>query len=87
MRWLIAISEAEGEPTLRQRQELRQAELRNGLAAHPLVQAVLATFPGATITAVRERFPTTADNEGDGNAERAAEEDDGGETNREEDGI
>jgi DNA polymerase III subunit gamma/tau len=55
-RWLIAISEAEGEPTLRQRQEQREAELRNGVAAHPLVQAVLQTFPGATIAAVREHF-------------------------------
>jgi len=60
-RWLIAVSEAEGEPTLRQRQEQREAELRNGVAAHPLVQAVLATFPGATIAAVRERFAAAAD--------------------------
>lgn len=59
-RWLIAISEAEGEPTLRQRQEQREAELRNGVAAHPLVQAVLETFPGATIAAVRERFAAAA---------------------------
>ena len=59
-RWLIAVSEAEGEPTLRQRQEQREAELRNGVAAHPLVQAVLETFPGATIAAVRERFAAAA---------------------------
>ncbi len=26
------------------------------MAAHPLVRAVLDTFPGATIAAVRERF-------------------------------
>ncbi len=62
-RWLIAISEAEGEPTMRQRQEQRETELRNGVAAHPLVQAVLETFPGATITAVRERFAATADSD------------------------
>jgi DNA polymerase-3 subunit gamma/tau len=63
-RWLIAISEAEGEPTLRQRQEQRETELRNGVAAHPLVRAVLETFPGATIAAVRERFAVTADDNG-----------------------
>ncbi len=74
-RWLIAISEAEGEPTLRQRQEQRETELRNGVAAHPLVQAVLETFPGATITAVRERFAATSDSE-----TAAAEEAEAGET-------
>ena len=31
-------------------------DLRNEVAGHPLVQAVLETFPGATISAVRERF-------------------------------
>src|SRR5262249_28506134 len=58
MRWLIAVSEAEGEPTLRARQSQREAELRSGVAAHPLVRAVLDTFPGATIAAVRERLAT-----------------------------
>ena len=61
-RSLIAISEADGDPLLRRRQEQRETELRNGVAAHPLVQAVLETFPGATITAVRERF-AAADSE------------------------
>jgi DNA polymerase-3 subunit gamma/tau len=60
-RWLVAISEAEGEPTLRQRQERRETELRNGVVTHPLVQAVLTTFPGAAITAVRERFAAAVD--------------------------
>jgi DNA polymerase-3 subunit gamma/tau len=56
IRWLIAISEAEGEPSLRDQAERRDLELRNEVAGHPLVQAVLDTFPGATISAVRERF-------------------------------
>src|SRR6516164_105112 len=55
-RWLIAISEAAGEPTLREQEEGRQRELRNEVTSHPLVQAVFETFPGATIAAVRERF-------------------------------
>ena len=59
-RWLVAVSEAEGEPTLREQQERREAALRNEVAAHPLVQAVLDTFPGATIAAVRERFAGAA---------------------------
>jgi DNA polymerase III subunit gamma/tau len=56
IRWMIAVSEAEGEPTLREQEEGRDRDLRNEVASHPLVQAVLKTFPGATITAVRERF-------------------------------
>ena len=56
IRWMISVSEAEGEPTLRQQEEGRDRDLRNEVASHPLVQAVLETFPGATITAVRERF-------------------------------
>jgi DNA polymerase-3 subunit gamma/tau len=57
-RWLVAHSEAEGqgEPTLREQEEDRERDLRNEVASHPLVQAVLDTFPGATIAAVRERF-------------------------------
>ena len=64
IRWMISVSEAVGEPTLRQQEEGRNRDLRNEVAHHPLVQAVLDTFPGATITAVRERF-TAADLEAD----------------------
>ncbi len=83
-RWLIAISEAEGEPTLRQRQEQRETELRNGVAAHPLVQAVLETFPGATITAVRERF-AAADSETPEGEMAEGNEPEAGETETDED--
>jgi DNA polymerase-3 subunit gamma/tau len=56
-RWLVARSEAAtGAPTLREQEEHRERDVRNEVAAHPLVQAVLETFPGASVTAVRERF-------------------------------
>jgi DNA polymerase III subunit gamma/tau len=55
-RWMIAVSEAAGEPTLRQQQERREREMRDAVARDPLVRAVFETFPGATIAAVRERF-------------------------------
>ncbi len=86
-RWLIAVSEAEGEPTLRQRQEQREAELRNGVAAHPLVQAVLETFPGATIAAVRERFAAAVESPAAGEEPGAndADDTDTGEANTGED--
>jgi DNA polymerase-3 subunit gamma/tau len=56
-RWLVARSEAApGEPSLRDQEERRERDLRNEVVRHPLVQAVLETFPGATIAAIRERF-------------------------------
>ena len=80
-RWLVAVSEAEGEPTLREQGERRERDLRNEVTRHPLVQAVLETFPGATIAAIRERFaPAERAEEG-----RPAEFDAGEELNSEED--
>jgi len=55
-RWIVAISQAEGAPSLAEEEERRARALRHEVAAHPLVRAVLDTFPGATIAAVRERF-------------------------------
>jgi len=57
-RWIVAISQAEGAPSLAEEEALRASALRHEVAAHPLVRAVLETFPGATIAAVRERFVT-----------------------------
>jgi DNA polymerase III subunit gamma/tau len=55
-RWIVAVSQAEGTPTLAEEEARRESVLRNEVAANPLVRAVLETFPGATIAAVRERF-------------------------------
>ena len=57
-RWLVAYSDAPGAPTLAEAKAQRDSAVRNEVAAHPLVRAVLETFPGATIAAVRERFVT-----------------------------
>ena len=81
-RWLVAISDAEGEPTLRQQEAAHERDLRNEVASHPLVQAVLATFPGATIAAVRERFAASTA-EPEETLEQDADED---EVNPDEDG-
>jgi DNA polymerase-3 subunit gamma/tau len=55
-RWVVAISQAEGAPTLEQQEGARDSERRSVVAEHPLVRAALDAFPGATIAAVRERF-------------------------------
>ena len=78
-RWLIAVSEAEGEPTLREQEEGRQRDLRNEVTSHPLVQAVLETFPGATIAAVRERFAAAIPDGDETSPEDSGEEADTGE--------
>jgi len=81
-RWVVAVSQGEGEATLAEQAERRDGELRNAVAAHPLVRAVLDTFPGATIAAVRERDAAA----GPGVDEIAGGADPGDETAIEEDG-
>jgi DNA polymerase III subunit gamma/tau len=53
-RWTITLSNAEGEPTLADQGRAADANRRDLARSHPLVQAVLAAFPGATIEAVRD---------------------------------
>jgi DNA polymerase-3 subunit gamma/tau len=53
-RWTIALSAAAGEPTLAEQGEAANAARRSAAAEHPLVQAILAAFPGARIEAVRD---------------------------------
>ncbi|RDI59396.1 DNA polymerase III subunit gamma/tau [Microvirga subterranea] len=54
-RWMVALSSEEGAPTLRDQAEAAERERKAGAASHPLVQAVLAKFPGAQIVNVIER--------------------------------
>jgi DNA polymerase-3 subunit gamma/tau len=52
-RWLVSVSAQAGEKTLKeQAADLAQAQ-REEAARHPLIQAVLQAFPGATIDEVR----------------------------------
>jgi DNA polymerase-3 subunit gamma/tau len=54
-RWVVAVSQADGAPTLAEQAAQHDSAVRNEVVAHPLVRAVLDTFPGATIAAVREQ--------------------------------
>jgi DNA polymerase-3 subunit gamma/tau len=62
-RWVVSVSREAGAPTLREQAEQRLAGLRNEAAAHPLVRAVMETFPGAVIEAVRELAQSASDAE------------------------
>ena len=53
-RWMVVVSAEAGQPTVKSQNEARQAELKTGVRADPLVEAVLARFPGAEIVDVRK---------------------------------
>jgi DNA polymerase III subunit gamma/tau len=52
-RWMVAVSAESGTPSLHAQGEMRKAALKDGVRDDPLVQAVLARFPGAEIVDVR----------------------------------
>jgi DNA polymerase III subunit gamma/tau len=52
-RWMVAISAESGAPSVRTQTEMRKAALKDDVRGDPLVQAVLARFPGAEIVEVR----------------------------------
>jgi len=68
VRWVVAVSQEDGAPTLEQQARARVSELESEVARHPLVRAVLDAFPGATIAAVRERFTDGSQTGGDEDA-------------------
>src|SRR4051794_7497707 len=47
--WMVVVSAEPAQQTVRSQNEAREAELKTGVRADPLVQAVLARFPGAEI--------------------------------------
>jgi DNA polymerase-3 subunit gamma/tau len=53
-RWVIGISSAPGEPTLAETDQADKDAALDSAKAHPAVQALMAAFPGATITDVRD---------------------------------
>jgi DNA polymerase-3 subunit gamma/tau len=59
-RWMVSVSGDAGEPTLAQQRAVAEDAQRAQALAHPLVQAALATFPGATLEAVRVKDETAA---------------------------
>jgi len=52
--WLVSLSREQGADTLSGQKAAKEIQRKKDAAEHPLVQAILSTFPGATIEAVRE---------------------------------
>jgi len=59
-RWIVALSKEAGEPTLDATARAATETRHQNAAAHPLVRAVMAGFPGAQIVDVRDRAPDIA---------------------------
>ncbi|MBV8791240.1 MAG: DNA polymerase III subunit gamma/tau, partial [Pseudolabrys sp.] len=70
-RWMVVVSAEQGAPTLKSQNENREAELKRGVRADPLVDSVLKRFPGAEIVGVTPReapvgpVPDSGESDGD----------------------
>ena len=64
-RWMIALSEEGGEPTLDEQDRAVQEAADRAAMEHPLVRQVLDAFPGARVRKVHRQAP---DSENDGDA-------------------
>jgi DNA polymerase-3 subunit gamma/tau len=53
-RWMVVVSGEQGAPTLKTQNDVRDAELKRGVRADPLVVSVLKRFPGAEIVGVTQ---------------------------------
>ena len=53
-RWTVALSRADGEPTLAEQGRAAGEARKDQAALHPLVQAIMDAFPGATIGPVND---------------------------------
>ena len=60
-RWMVIVSAEQGQATVQSQNDARRADLERGARSDPLVQAVLARFPGAEIVGVRQRPPGGGD--------------------------
>ena len=55
--WSVTLSQDAGAPTLLQRKDAAEAQIREEASADPVVAAVLGRFPGASVEAVRPLVP------------------------------
>jgi DNA polymerase-3 subunit gamma/tau len=62
-RWVVSVSGEKGEPTLAEQAAAAEECGRQAVLAHPLVEAVMQHFPGATVETIRDLIPaaTTLD--------------------------
>jgi len=59
-RWLVSVSSTAGKPTLMTQKAAQTDAMRSGAENNATVQAILKTFPGARIEAVRRKGEQTS---------------------------
>jgi len=59
-RWIASVSNAEGKPTLIQQKAAKADDLRSSAENNELVMAILKTFPGAKLEAVKRKGEQTS---------------------------
>jgi DNA polymerase-3 subunit gamma/tau len=59
-RWIASVSSDAGKPTLNEQKATKGDELRSQAENNPMVQAILKTFPGAKLDAVRRKGEQTS---------------------------
>ena len=59
-RWIASVSSDVGKPTLNEQKAAKGDELRSQAESNPMVQAILKTFPGARLDAVRRKGEQTS---------------------------
>jgi DNA polymerase-3 subunit gamma/tau len=59
-RWIASVSSDAGKPTLTAQKAIKADDLRSQAGINPLVQAILKTFPGAKLEAVRRKGEQTS---------------------------
>ncbi|MDZ4843564.1 MAG: DNA polymerase III subunit gamma/tau [Hyphomicrobium aestuarii] len=64
-KWFVMVSKREGEPTLGSLRRAREAKDRAIIEQHPTVRAMLDTFPGIKIAAIRRQTVARDDDTGD----------------------
>jgi len=57
-RWVVSITDKPGEQTLAEQDRAAEQKRQDQALAHPLTQAVMLTFPGAKMTALRQKVMT-----------------------------
>ena len=73
-RWVITISQEAGEITLREQQRSVEAAKREVVMRHPLVSAVIETFPDAKLVARRDRAETRPVHDNPEDADKGADD-------------
>ncbi|WP_051609335.1 DNA polymerase III subunit gamma/tau [Fodinicurvata fenggangensis] len=72
-RWVVSVSDEDGQDTLEQQEAARQSRLQAEVLADPRVQAVMQVFPGAEISRINLPEEETPDMGGDDTQESGLE--------------